>query len=54
MPILESPIPADMPEELAAKVEEASQERLQGLTTALCKNTEVGAMGSDILHCPTY
>ena len=29
-------------------MEEASKERLQDLTTALCKNTEVGAMGSDI------
>ena len=43
---------ADMPEEIAAKVEEASKERLQDLTTALCKNTEVGVMGSDNVHCP--
>ena len=34
-------------------MEEASKERLQDLTTALCKNTEVGALGSDIPRCPT-
>lgn len=48
MPTLLSLKCADTPEEIAAEVEEASKERLQDLTTALCKNTEVGAMGSDI------
>ena len=50
---LPSLVCADMPEEFAAKVEEASKETLQDLTTALCKNTEVTALGSDFVHSPT-
>lgn len=45
MPTFDSLMRADMPEGVALKVEEASKERLQDLTTALCKDTEVCAAG---------